>query len=194
MGDVVNNGGGHEMPVRRYAGLYLGLFLIALAGLTFAALQWRQHSVDDQVQTALAGETGAETVVYRRDLFGGDDLVFDVRSASGELSMVDMTRRLLKGAEALKKQRFNRVYLASEGKEKFYFEGAYFQQIGETRLTENPVYTARTLPENVHNLDGSPAFQSWSGGLIGVVGAQMDDFQQFHLKWWGNDAIADMKS
>lgn len=189
MGEVVDKAEAQVPPRRRRAGVYLILSFMLLAGLIFAGLKWRQHSVNGQVQAALAGETGAETVVYRRDLFGGNDLVFNVQSASGELSMADMTRRLLKGAEALKEQQFKRVYLASKGQEKFYFEGAYFQQIGETRLTENPVYTARTMPENVHDLDGSPAFQTWSGGLLGVVGAQMDDFQQFHMKWWADDAL-----
>lgn len=190
MGELAAN---TEAPVapRRRVGFYLLLLFILLAGLTFAALEWRRHSVNSQVQAALVGETGAETVAYRRDLIGGNDLVFDVRTARTDISMADMTRLLLKSAEALKGQQFHRVYLAYKGNEKFYFDGAYFQQIGETRLTENPVYTARTMPENVHNLDGSPAFETWSGGLLGVVGAQMDDFQQFHLKWWGNDALAE---
>ena len=48
------------------------------------------------------------------------------------------------------------------------------------------------MPENVHNLDGSAAFQTRDGGLLYVVGAQMDDFTEFHKKWWANDAVAQL--
>jgi hypothetical protein len=168
------------------------LLLLALAVSVFAALEWRKHSIDSQVQTALAGETGARTVVYRRDLLAGNDIVFDVRSVSGDMSMIVMTRRLLKTAEALKDADLGRVYLAYKGHEKFYFDGAYFKQIGAERQTQNPIYTIKTMPENVHNLDGTPAFQSWSGGWLGVLGQQMDDVNEFHRKWWTNDAVSDL--
>jgi hypothetical protein len=150
---------------------------------------WQKHSVNNAVQTALAGETEAETAVYRRGAFGGDDIVFDVKSVQGEMSMVDMTRRLLKTAEALKDDDFERVFLAYKGTEKFYLEGAYFKQIGEERAWQNPVYTIRTMPSNVHNIDGSPAFGTWSGGLIGVIGGEMNDNADFHKKWWVDDAL-----
>jgi hypothetical protein len=155
-----------------------------------AAVWWNKHAINSTVQTALAGETGAETSVYRRGLLGSEDIVFDVKSVEGEMSMVDMTRRLLKTAEALKDEDFGRVYLAYKGAEKFYFDGAYFKRIGEEREWQNPVYTIRTMPSNVYKLDGSPAFGSWSGGLIGVIGAEMNDNNGFHQEWWVNDAIA----
>jgi hypothetical protein len=178
----------------RSRGLYLALALLIAVGLAFGGLEWRKHSVNGPVETALAGEPGAQTVVYRRELLGGNDLVFDVQSASGGLSMTDMTRRLFKTAEALKGSTFDRVYLASKGRERFYLDGAYFKQIGEVYGTENPVYTLRTMPENVHNLDGTPAFERWTGGLLGVFGQQMNDVNEFHRKWWADDALASVGS
>jgi len=165
---------------------------IAVVGASLGGLELRKHSINSQVQAALAGETGADTVVYRRDLLGGNDIVFDVRSVGGDMSMVVMTRRLLKSAEALKDADLGRVYLAYKGREKFYFEGTYFKEIGAERQWQNPVYTIRTMPENVHNLDGSSAFPSWSGGMIGVLGEEMEDVDEFHRKWWADDALADL--
>jgi hypothetical protein len=179
-------------PRKRRTGLYVLLLLVMAAAVTFVALQTHKHSINSSVQAALAGETGAQTAVYRRDLLGGNDIVFDVQSVSGEMSMADMTRRLLKTADALKRSEFKRVYLAYHGQEKFYFEGSYFKQVGEEYGSENPIYTLRTMPENVHNLDGSPAFETWTGGLLGVLGQQMDDVNQFHRKWWANDTLADL--
>jgi hypothetical protein len=191
MEDALEADGRHAKPFGQRPAIYL-LMLVVLAASIFAALEWRKHSMNTGVQTALAGETGAETVVYRRDLLGGNDIVFDVQSVSGDMSMVIMTRRLLKTAEALKDLDVGRVYLAYKGREKFYFDGAYFKQIGAERQWQNPVYTIRTMPENVHNLDGSSAFQSWSGGLIGVLGQQMNDVDEFHRRWWTDDALAEL--
>ena len=107
--------------------------------------------------------------------------------------MVDVFRRLLKAAEALKDRDYARVYLSSHGKEKFYLEGAYFKQIGEERNFQNPVYTIRTFPENVYRLDGTRAFGSWEGGFIGVMGQQMNDANDLQKEWWVDDALADLK-
>ena len=52
---------------------------------------------------------------------------------------------------------------------------------------QNPVYTLRSLPQNVYNLDGTQAFSTWTGGLIGVVGKQMEDLSEFHKQWYIND-------
>ena len=122
-------------------------------------------------------------------MIGGNDIVFDVQSVGGEMSMVAMSRRLLKSAEALKDQEFDKVYLAYRGNEKFYFEGSYFKRLGEERESQNPIFTLRTMPENVNNLDGTPAFGTWTGGLIGVVGEQFEDNAEFHRKWWVDDAL-----
>jgi len=176
---------------RKYRAIYL-LVPLVLAAAIFGALEWRKHAINSQVQTALVDEAGATTTVYRRDLLGGNDIVFDIQAVSGDMSMVIMTRRLLKTAEALKDADLGRVFLAYKGHEKFYLDGAYFKQIGAERQTQNAIYTIRTMPENVHNVDGSPAFQTWSGGILGVLGQQMDDVNEFHRKWWADDAVNDL--
>ena len=65
----------------------------------------------------------------------------------------------------------------------------YFRELGKEYDFQNPIYTARTFPENVYTLDGEKAFPSWTGGLIGVMGKQMEDFAEFHKQWYINDLI-----
>ena len=168
-----------------YALLVAGVVLLVGFGL-----YWNRHSVNGPVEAALVGETDAVTSVYKRSWFGGNDIVFDIESTTGEMSMASMTRMLLKSAEALKETEFNRVYLAHKGREKFYLEGSYFKRLGEEREWQNPIYTIRTMPENVHNLDGSQAFQSWSGGWLGVMGQQLNDNNELHRKWWVDDELS----
>jgi len=50
--------------------------------------------------------------------------------------------------------------------------------------SQNPVYTIRTFPENLYTIDGKNVYGEWTGGLLGVVTKQMEDFNDFHKKWY----------
>jgi hypothetical protein len=141
------------------------------------------------VHNAMAGETNATTIVYRRWLVSPSQIVFDVRSVDSGIAMIDIDRRLLKAAEALQKSEFSKVVLAHRGEAKLTMDGPYFQEVGVTRQTQNPIYTLRTMQEHLSNLDGTPAFQTWTGGWLGVMGQQMDDHAEFHQRWWIRDEI-----
>lgn len=116
-------------------------------------------------------------------------LVLDLRKVSGRNSSADVFRVLLQYAEAIQKKEFKIVNLACKGKTKFVLKGDYFRELGKEYDFQNPVYTMRTFPENIYNPDGKKAFPSWTGGLIGVTGKQMEDFAEFHQQWYINDLI-----
>ncbi|RCS20958.1 hypothetical protein DUT91_25205 [Phyllobacterium salinisoli] len=67
--------------------------------------------------------------------------------------------------------------------------GAYFNTLGVERNTQNPVYTIRTMPENMMDMEGRPAFSTWTGGLLGVMGKQMEDHQAMHRSWYLDAAV-----
>jgi hypothetical protein len=119
----------------------------------------------------------------------GGNLVLDLREVSGEKSQADVFRVLLQTAHALNDQEYESVALAHKGKAKFQVEGAYFKRLGDEYDYQNPVYSMRTFPENVYLPDGSPAFGSWTGGVIGVLGKQMEDFATFNQQWYLDDLI-----
>lgn len=99
------------------------------------------------------------------------------------LAPVDIFRVFLQYAEALKNRNFNHVTLSLRGKPKFKIEGSYFKQLGSEYSTQNPAYTIRTFPENLLNTDGSRAYGQWTGGVLGVLKQQMEDFNDFIKKW-----------
>jgi hypothetical protein len=115
-------------------------------------------------------------------------LVIDLRTLSGEVSQIDVMRALLQSAEAHKDAKFERVVLAYRGSSKFYLDGEYFQTLGKEYETQNPTYTLRTFPENVKKMDGTPAFGTWTGGMLGVLGRQMEDLGDFSKGWYLDDA------
>jgi len=45
----------------------------------------------------------------------------------------------------------------------------------------------RTFTEHVFSPDEKKAFSTWTGGLLGVVKQQMEDFVEFHKKWYIED-------
>ena len=114
-------------------------------------------------------------------------LVLDMKEVSSEKSPADVFRVLLQYASETQKMDFETVNLNSKGKTKFILKGSYFRELGEEYDFQNPVYTMRTFPENVYTLDSEKAFPSWTGGLLGVTGKQMEDFAEFHKQWYIED-------
>jgi len=161
---------------------------ISLVVVLVAILGWNA-TVALPVMSALSGESSHGVVIYRRWLVSPNSIVFDVWKPDPEGSMADMDRLLFKAAEALKDKHFDQVLLAYHGSGKFLLDGQRFQTIGQTYAVENPVYLMRTLTESVSDMDGKPAFGTWTGGLLGVLGQQLNDQNELHKKWWVEPAL-----
>lgn len=110
-------------------------------------------------------------------------IVLDLQSVVGH-SRADVFRVLLQYAEKMKSKSFDRVLLAWNGSVKFALPGEYFKQLGEEYGTENPVYTMRTFPSHVETPAGEPAYSEWSGGALGVLQKQMEDFGDVCDTWF----------
>lgn len=114
-------------------------------------------------------------------------IVLDLRSVAETNSPADIFRVLLQFSATQKNHEFETVKLSFRGEPKFLLKGTYFKTLGIEHDTQNPVYTMRTLPENLYHPDGTEAFGRWTGGLLGVLGKQMEDFMEFHSQWYITD-------
>lgn len=114
-------------------------------------------------------------------------LIINMKEISGSNSRADVFRVLIQYAEKLENSNFDWIILQSKGKDKFMLKGAYFKNLGKEYGIQNPVYTMRTFPENVYTMNKSHAFDSWTGGLIGVLNKQIEEFNQFHYDWYLED-------
>lgn len=156
------------------------LLVAAIAGANFFLLQ--RH-----VQSVLADDprnAGISVWAHYEFFVVPSTLVIDLRQVSATNSPADVTRVLLQFSKTQEQTRFEFVKLAHQGSQKFLLKGDYFQTLGQEFGTQNPVYTMRTLPENVYQIDGTPAFGTWTGGMLGVLGKQMGDFSDFHKQWY----------
>jgi len=176
-----------EASVPRKKRLKTGVMALAILVSVVCLIDWNA-TVTWPVMQALSDDGPHDVMVYRRWLLSPNEIVFDIRSASTQGSMADMDRLLFKAAEALKDRQFDHVVLAYHGSGKMLLAGDLFRLIGQTREFENPVYLIRTLTEHVTNIDGTPAFGTWTGGWLGVLGKQLDDHNQFHQRWWVQSA------
>lgn len=167
--------------------IWLGVLTAILVGVA----GWNYFAVHRPIAQRLAVDPRNEKVTFwayhRYGLVPGT-LVVDLRALTDEAAMLDVMRALLQGAEALKSTKFERVLLAHKGITKFMLDGSYYQKLGQEYEGQNPMYTLRTFPENVYKVDGSPAYGTWTGGLLGVLTKQMEDLSEFSKAWYLDDA------
>jgi hypothetical protein len=118
----------------------------------------------------------------------GDDaktLVLDLREVNSA-APADLWRGLFQSAEALhnKGLTFDHIVLKRSGSPVFLMSGADFETLGtEFGSGQNPVYLLRTLPEKLDRPDGTAAFATWEGGLLGVATKQIEDVNTAAREW-----------
>lgn len=158
--------------------------------LLLAAVVWGLNYlwVGKPVSDALArdsrnnGYTLAAHLHYYAD---PSTLVLDLTRAD-EIAPADLFRGLFTSAQVLHEsgRSFSQVILARSHQDVFHLSGESFEEIGKLYSEgENPVYLIRTLPEKLTTPDGTPAFGTWTGGLLGVVSHQMEDATEAGRKW-----------
>lgn len=113
-------------------------------------------------------------------------IVIDLRSVHEKNAPADLWRSLFQAAGVIAKK--NRqpdvVLLQRQGLTVFRLKGEDFLQLGrEFEAGQNPLFLLRTLPEKLFLPNGDRAFESWSGGLLGVLGKQMEDLNSATATW-----------
>lgn len=131
--------------------------------------------------------SGISIKVHYKYYINPKTLVFNIKEISGSNSAADVFRTFLTTSAELKDKKFGKVELASKGKIKFYIIGEYFNSIGSEYGDQNVVFTIRTFPKNVYFPSGDLAYSTWTGGLLGVMSKQMDDFNDLCKNWFLND-------
>jgi hypothetical protein len=128
-----------------------------------------------------------EVSVHYGSYIDFNTLVYDLTSVDRNKSPADIFRVLLQFAEQIKDKEFSVIKLEHKGNLKFLIDGSYFHTLGNEYSFQNPVYTMRTFPANLKNPDGTSAYSEWTGGWLGVLGNQLEDFNDFNRKWYLND-------
>jgi len=155
-------------------------------GFNYARLQSKMNSVINSD----ARNNGVKVSVHFGHFINTSVLVYDLRSISDSNSIADAFRVFLQFADKSQSEQFEIIELAHKGITKFKIPGDYFQTLGKEYAWQNPVYTMRTFPGHLRRPDGSQAYSEWEGGLLGVATAQVEDFNDFHRKWYIDDSLS----
>lgn len=170
--------------------IYLAVGLSMITASIFSVNYWFVGAALSDAIESDSRNVGVEASAHYENYIFPSVLVFDLRKVSGTNSPADVFRIFLQFSFRVKDKSFERVQLAHNGIVKFQIRGDFFQKLGREFEQQNPIYTIRTFPENVHRPDGTPAFGTWTGGMLGVLSQQMKDFNKFHQEWYINDIVA----
>jgi hypothetical protein len=164
-----------------WAAIVVLLAIVVIVGLNYVL-------VAGVVQTPLSADTrnaGYSLWAHYQWFVNPSTLVLDLRRAEAA-APIDLFRGLFQSAAALSSagRRFDRVILSRSGRPVFVIEGDAFAALGrEFEAGQNPVFLIRTLPERLFKPSGEAAFPQWTGGLLGVVGKQMEDVNTAARQW-----------
>jgi hypothetical protein len=163
-------------------------FLVLLVVASFVCIAgWNYLTLAKPVETTLKMDSrnqGIEVKVHYQNYVNPSVLSFDLRSVSGQNSMVDVFRVLLQSCKALKEHEFQKVELEYRGDVRFVLEGGYFKQLGDDYDFQNPVYTMRTFTSHLYRPHGTEAFSESTGGWLAVMSEEIDQFKDFHKQWY----------
>jgi hypothetical protein len=173
--------------------LAAALILILVVGGIVWAVMWGPLSANAWLQSQMdqvLEEDSRNSVVDMNAFYHGSDvIVLDMQALTGSGSRLDVFRIVLQFAERVRAKDVQRVEFAFRGKTKFFITGSYFAQLGNEYSYQNAVYTMRTFPSNVYNMDGTHAYSTWTGGILGVLKEETEDFIDFHDRWNWNQIV-----
>lgn len=156
---------------------------LAVAGV----IGFNYISVHKYAKEALKGSDDIAVAGYYRNGVQINSVVWDLWDIRKGASTAYIMGRFFQFAEEMKDHGLSEVRLAYKGETKFILDGDDFKEIGESYSWQNPVYISRTFPEKLKTPDGLPAYSTWTGGMLGVVSAQMDDVNEMARVWYLDD-------
>ena len=181
------------LPVGRAAGGWPRAFYLApmsVVGAIIALILILQGYAYVTLKAPLAKALRADSrnlgirasAYYRYNLPGGS-IVLNIDDVGPDTKTVDMMRVMLQFAETQTHANHDWLILSCRGHERFKMRGSHFKELGLEYGSQNPMYTMRTLPENLYRMDGTRAYPVWEGGVLGVMAEQMKNFSEFTTEW-----------
>lgn len=130
---------------------------------------------------------GINISICYEDIDNKDVIVYNFLDISGKKSRTAVFRYILQSAKELKDMSFKKVVFAHKRTQKFFIDGDYYKQLGEEYGWQNSNYTNRTFPSHIKNMDGTNAYENYSGMTNDILLQQSKDNIDFHDNWYWND-------
>jgi hypothetical protein len=164
------------------------------AVLSVTVLLGNQFLVQRQMREVLAQSERNSVVTMEahfRHYVNPRELVLDLRELTERATPNDVVRVLIQYAQAQREQRFERVYFAHRGVEKFWMLGVDFQSLGAQALTREPLTILTTLPSHLHRPDGVKAFAASTSSPLEDMAQRLESYRLMHEQWYLQDLRLD---
>jgi hypothetical protein len=113
------------------------------------------------------------------------NIVFDVRSCKGDSRLIDPLHLLLQFGRKIRNESFSHILLAAGGTEVYRLNKSDLDELTDQYELGGRIWAFNHWPERLRKPTGERAFESWSGGLLGVMNGQIEDINMALKTWLG---------
>ncbi|MBU2968189.1 hypothetical protein KO527_02310 [Pseudoalteromonas sp. C2R02] len=166
--------------------LIIAVIFISVLGSSF----WFKQNNFNNIVSKDKRNKGVDIYIYNQFLLNPNVLIIDIQGIPSTNSQMDVIRVLMQYAQGIKGNSYSKVILSYKGTQKFFMNGDYFKNLGKEYGIQNPMYTVRTMPENLYKPEGKKAFSTWTGGALGVLSKQMQDLKSMSEQWYLDDLVS----
>jgi len=112
------------------------------------------------------------------------DLVFDVKTLDrSETRLIDILHLFLQFGSKIANTGASRVTIAAGGREVFWIQKTDLDELSEQYRLGARLRAFNHWPERLRKPSGERAYESWSGGSLGVMSGQLGDMTDALRKW-----------
>jgi len=195
-----------SMPFRIWKGIVgfvVGFVILIIIGIWFSAgqhndeLQAKSSRLEkqrikarkqqnDELQAKLnscPSKSGIFIKCYYESLFDEDIIMFDFLDVNGSVRRIDPIHLLLQFGNKITSINYKVLVLANNGEKIFMITKTSLSELSYEYTYGNPIWSLMHLPESLMLPDGSQAFPTWTGGILGVTAKQTEDLIFVISKW-----------
>jgi hypothetical protein len=187
-----------DAPAKRSKAIIIvpAVIVAVLAAAVLGIWLYNQTTLQGPLSKVLDSDSRNKNVIAKAHFDGWihtDTVVFDLSDVSGESSAMDVFRVFLQFAQSQKDRHYDKVILAAYGEKKFTIPGSYFHDLGVEYGEQNPMYTIRSFPQHVTDMNGIQPFPEYTGGVLGVLNKELEEFNDMNKQWYQNDYMSKHK-
>ena len=163
------------------------LLVVSVDGTEQFALDPRNIWLANQLSSCPSYDVVAGDVRVGYTLDG--NIVFDVRCCKGNSRLIDPLHLLLQFGHKIKDVQIEYLSIAGGGEEVYRLAKSDLDELSDQYELGGRIWAFDHWPERLRRSTGGKAFNSWSGGFLGVMKAQAEDLNKA-LRAWLSKAVS----
>lgn len=167
--------------------LLLSAMLLVVGVASIPAYKWFRNRELVTTLEACQSYGVINATAYYADAFDDGAVVLDLaKSHDSGARRIDCVHLLMQFAGKLDLRMVKKVVLAREGKQVYYVAATDLRELTSSYKAGGEPWAFHNLPERCRTMAGSPAYDTWSGGWLGVLAKQANDLNSFIDAWLGS--------